>query len=39
VFLMPGELEMEALATGAYRVMRGEESAEVLGDRYVGLLG
>ena len=39
VFLMPGELEMEALATGAYRVMRGKESAEVLGDRYVGLLG
>ncbi len=35
VYLMPGELEMEALATGAWRVMRGEESASVLGDPYL----
>jgi len=31
VFIMAGELEMEALAAGAYRVMRGEESASMLG--------
>ncbi len=30
VFIMAGELEMEALASGAYRVMRGEESASHL---------
>ncbi|HZK28684.1 MAG TPA: butyrate kinase [Clostridia bacterium] len=29
VYLFPGELEMEALAAGAYRVMRGEEKARV----------
>lgn len=27
VFVYPGELEMEALAAGAWRVMRGEERA------------
>lgn len=30
VFVMAGELEMEALAAGAYRVMRGEERAALL---------
>lgn len=30
VFIFPGELEMEALAGGAYRVMRGEEEARTL---------
>lgn len=29
VYLHPGELEMEALAAGAWRVMRGEEEARV----------
>lgn len=30
VHLYPGELEMEALAAGAYRVMRGQEEARIL---------
>ena len=30
---MAGELEMEALAAGACRVMRGEESAAIFADR------
>lgn len=29
VYVRPGELEMEALARGAFRVMRGEEEAQV----------
>lgn len=33
VFIMAGELEMEALAAGACRVMRGEESAAIFADR------
>ncbi len=33
VFIMAGELEMEALAAGAYRIMCGEESASILADR------
>ncbi len=30
VYLFPGELEMQALAAGGYRVMRGEETARTL---------
>ena len=29
VFILPGEAEMEALAAGAFRVMKGQEEAEI----------